>query len=92
MATRIGQLYDDDFPAWARQQARALRQLAGTRQNVGLDFAHLIEEVRDLGKSERDAVRSHVRTIIEHCLKLEHSRARAGSSRSRRRGSHSRTS
>ena len=75
MATRIEQLYEDDFPAWARQQARALRQLAETRPNTELDFAHLIEEVRDLGKSERDAVRSHLRTIIEHCLKLEHSSA-----------------
>jgi hypothetical protein len=75
MASRIEQLYEDDFPAWARQQARALRQLAGTRPDTEIDFAHLIEEVRDLGKSERDAVRSHLRTIIEHCLKLEHSSA-----------------
>jgi hypothetical protein len=75
MATRIEQLYEDDFPAWARQQARALRQLAGTRPNTELDFVHLIEEVRDLGKSERDAVRSHLRTIVEHCLKLDHSSA-----------------
>jgi len=28
-----------------------------------------------LGKSERDAVRSALRRIIEHCLKLEHSPA-----------------
>jgi hypothetical protein len=42
---------------------------------VGLDFPHLIEEVADLGTSQRDAVRSPLRRIIEHCLKLELSRA-----------------
>lgn len=31
--------------------------------------------MQDLGKSERGAVRRHVRTIIEHLLKLEHSAA-----------------
>jgi hypothetical protein len=75
MATRPEQLYEDDFYAWTREQARALRRLAGSRPNVALDFEHLIEEVEDLGTNQRDAVRSHLRTIIEHCLKLEWSRA-----------------
>ena len=75
MATRPEQLYEDDFYAWTREQARALRRLAESRPNVGLDLEHLIEEVEDLGTSQRDAVRSHLRTIIEHCLKLERSRA-----------------
>ncbi|MFO1048726.1 MAG: DUF29 domain-containing protein [Geminicoccaceae bacterium] len=75
MATRIERLYEKDFSAWTRHQARALRRLAATRPNADLDLEHLIDEVRDLGKSERDAARSQLRTIIEHCLKLEHSRA-----------------
>jgi hypothetical protein len=75
MATRPEQLYEDDFYAWTREQARALRRLAESRPNVGLDWEHLIEEVEDLGISQRDAVRSHLRTIIEQCLKLEWSRA-----------------
>jgi hypothetical protein len=70
VATRPEQLYDEDFYAWTRDQARALRRLAATRSNVALDFEHLIEEVADLGKSERFAVRSQLRRIIEHCLKL----------------------
>lgn len=76
MATRLDQLYEDDFYAWTRDQAKALRRLAETRPNDAVDFAHLAEEIRDLGKSERDAVRSHVRTVVEHLLKLEHSTAR----------------
>ena len=69
------ELYERDFVAWTRAQVRALRWLARSRPNERLDFDHLIEEIGDLGKSERDTARSHVRTIIEHCLKLRHSAA-----------------
>jgi Domain of unknown function DUF29 len=75
MATRIDELYEQDFYVWTQRQAEALRRLAETRPNVELDFPHLIEEVEDLGTSQRDAVRSQLRRIIEHCLKLEYSRA-----------------
>jgi hypothetical protein len=75
MATRLQKLYDEDFYVWTQRQAEALRRLAETRPNIGLDLPHLIEEVEDLGTSQRDAVRSQVRRIIEHCLKLEYSLA-----------------
>jgi hypothetical protein len=75
MATRLEKLYDEDFYVWTQRQAEALRRLAETRPNVGLDLPHLIEEVEDLGTSQRDAVRGQVRRIIEHCLKLEYSLA-----------------
>lgn len=45
------------------------------RANTGLDLERLADEVDDLAKSERDACRSAVRLILEHCLKLEHSPA-----------------
>ena len=76
MATQIDELYETDFYVWTQRQAEALRRLAATRPNVDLDFPHLIEEVEDLGTSQRDAVRSQLRRIIAHCLKLEYSRAR----------------
>jgi hypothetical protein len=75
MAIRIDELYEQDFYVWTQRQAEALRRLAENCPNVDLDFPHLIEEVEDLGTSQRDAVRSQVRRIIEHCLKLEYSRA-----------------
>jgi hypothetical protein len=75
VATRPERLYESDFYAWTRDQAKALRRLAATRPNVALDFEHLIEEVVDLGVSRRDAVYSQVRRIIEHSLKLEFSAA-----------------
>jgi Domain of unknown function DUF29 len=74
MATRVEKLYYEDFYVWTQRQATALRRLAETRPNVDLDFPHLIEEVEDLGTSQRDAVRSQLRRIIEHCLKLEFAR------------------
>ena len=75
MATRIkpttGHLYEQDFYAWSKAQAELLR--AG--RFADLDLEHLIEEVDDLGESLKRSVRSRIRTIIEHLLKLEYSPA-----------------
>lgn len=75
MAARLQQLYENDFFAWTQEQATALRRLAELRPNDELDLEHLIEEVEDLGAARRKAVRSQVRRILEHLLKLEHSPA-----------------
>lgn len=69
------QLYDVDFYAWTQQQAKELRRLARTRPNAALDLAHIAEEIRDLGKSERDAVFSLAQKVMEHFLLVEHSPA-----------------
>ena len=71
--SRTSDLYEQDFYAWAREQATLLR--AGRFEE--LDLAHLTEEVEDLGGSLYRSVRSRIRTIIEHLLKLEHSPAAA---------------
>lgn len=75
MATSPGRLYREDFYAWAKGQAEALRRLAETRPNVEIDFEHLIEEVEELGDNRLIAVRSQMRRLIEHLLKLEYSPA-----------------
>ena len=69
------QLYEADFYAWTREQAKELRRLARTRPNVPVDLAHIAEEIRDLGKSEYEAAFSLTQRIIEHLLLIEHSRA-----------------
>jgi hypothetical protein len=66
--------YDDDFYAWTQYQAEVLRTLP-TADNR-FDREHLAEEIEDLGNSYRDAVRSQVRRILLHFLKLAHSPAR----------------
>lgn len=76
LATRPADLYEEDFYAWTREQAAALRRLAVERRNLPLDLEHLAEEVEDLGKEQRNAVRSQLRRILERRLKLEHSPAR----------------
>jgi hypothetical protein len=75
MATRQEDLYDRDYYAWTQDQAAALHRLAAERWNGPLDLSHLAEEVEDLGRSTRNAVRSQIQRIIEHALKLEHSAA-----------------
>lgn len=76
MATRAARLYKQDFYAWTRDQAAALRRLAEQRWNGPLDLLHLAEEVEDLGSEQRWAVESQLERIIEHLLKLEHSPSR----------------
>jgi Domain of unknown function DUF29 len=75
MATRAEQLYKEDFYAWTRDQAAALRRLADQRWNGPLDLLHLAEEVEDLGSEQHNAVMSQLERIMEHLLKLEHSRS-----------------
>ena len=38
MASRIEDLYEEDFYVWTQRQAAALRRLAATRPNVDLDL------------------------------------------------------
>ena len=76
MATKAAELYEEDFYAWTRDQATALRRMAGDCWNGPLDLEHLAEEIEDVGSERRDAVRSQLRRIVEHLLKLEYSRAR----------------
>ena len=68
-----GPRYEDDFYAWTRYQAQVLRSMPVSDNRF--DREHVAEEIEDLGKSERDAVRSQIRRIIEHLLKLAYSPA-----------------
>jgi hypothetical protein len=73
MMTPGGPRYEDDFYAWTQYQAEVLRSMPAPDNR--LDREHVAEEIEDLGKSERDAVRSQIRRIIEHFLKLAYSAA-----------------
>ena len=68
-------LYETDFYAWTQRQARELRRFARSRPNLPLDLEHIAEEIADLGKEQRNALRSWTTRIIEHLLLLEHSPA-----------------
>src|SRR6266404_5842685 len=68
-----GPRYEDDFYAWTQHQAEVLRTMPASDNRF--DREHVAEEIEDLGKSERDAVRSQIRRIIAHLLKLAYSPA-----------------
>ena len=68
-------LYEDDFYAWTRVQAKELRRFARMRPNLPLDLGHIAVEIGDLGREQRNALRSWTTRLIEHLLLLEHSGA-----------------
>ena len=66
---RSRELYEQDLYAWSELQADLLRR----RRFAELDLDHVVEEIEDVGGSLYREVRSRIRTIMEHLLKLEHS-------------------
>ena len=71
--SRSGPNYDEDFYAWTQYQAEVLRAMPCDDNRF--DRENVAEAIEDLGKSERNAVRSEVRRIVEHLLKLHHAPA-----------------
>jgi hypothetical protein len=70
-------LYDTDFLAWSKEQAEALRSVARGGSNQALDWENLAEEIESLGVSQKTALRSQMRRLVRHLLKLEFSPATA---------------
>ncbi|MBW4620866.1 MAG: DUF29 domain-containing protein [Cyanosarcina radialis HA8281-LM2] len=60
-------LYDRDFQLWLD---RTIHQLKN-REFGSLDIEHLIEELTDLGKSEKNALRGNLTILLAHLLKLQ---------------------
>ena len=63
-------LYDTDILAWSKAQAERLRRVAAGERVNDLDWAHVIEEVEDVGKSQLSAVTSNLANAIAHALKV----------------------
>jgi hypothetical protein len=81
---RSSDLYEQDLHAWSVAQADLLRR----RRFAEVDLEHVVEEIDDVGASLYREVRSRIRTVMEHLLKLEHSATiepRAGWERTIRR-------
>jgi hypothetical protein len=57
--------YETDFYAWVTEQAGHLR----AKRWEALDLDNLIEELDTLGRSERNALWSHLRILLVHLLK-----------------------
>ena len=68
--------YETDFYLWTQQQADLLRQ--GLLSEV--DTAHLVDEIEDMGGSERHALGSYLKNILMHLLKWQYQPQRRGNS------------
>ena len=65
-------LYDEDILLWSEQQAAAIRKLGRRGRNVPneLDIENVAEEIEGVGRSELAAVKSHIRLVFLHLIKL----------------------
>lgn len=64
-------IYDDDFFAWTREQAAALREMPPHVVSARLDIAHVAEEIEDLGKRDLREVSSYLARLFEHIIKTK---------------------
>jgi len=64
----VSDSYLADFNAWIAQTTQLLRE----HRWHEIDVTHLIEEVEDLGKSERRAIASQLTRLLLHLLKWQY--------------------
>lgn len=64
----MSELYDRDFNLWTEQMAIAIRE-----RNVNkMDWDNLLQEIEDMTASQKRALRSYTKRLIEHVLKLKY--------------------
>ena len=68
--------YETDFYQWTQQQTDLLRQGAWS----ALDMENLIEEIDDMGRSQKNALQSYLFNVIMHLLKWQYQPDRRGAS------------
>jgi Domain of unknown function DUF29 len=64
------ELYERDYYTWTQEQARALRE----HRIEELDWANVAEEIEDLGKREKRALRSQLIRLLGHLIKFAYAR------------------
>jgi hypothetical protein len=60
-------LYEEDFQVWIDTTIQNLKK----REFESLDIENLIEELTNLGKSEKNALKSNLMILLAHLLKLK---------------------
>jgi hypothetical protein len=63
----VADLYETDYSRWLFENARLLRE--GRFSEV--DIANVVEELEDMGRSEKRALRSHIAVLLVHLLKWQ---------------------
>ena len=62
---RTTRAYERDFYAWTAEQAGALRRVKPDH----VDWENLAEEVESLGRSDKRAIGSDLKIVLEHLIK-----------------------
>ncbi|WP_019507562.1 DUF29 domain-containing protein [Pleurocapsa sp. PCC 7319] len=68
MNNQLKQLYYQDLNLWRQKIITAIQN----RKLENMDWDNLIEEINDMGASEKRALRSYTKRLIEHILKLKY--------------------
>lgn len=66
--TSTNNLYDRDYYLWLEHTAQLIRQ----GKFAEVDAANLIEEIEDMGRSEKRAVKSNLVVLLLHLLKYKY--------------------
>lgn len=61
------QLYDRDFYLWVEQMAIAVRN----RDLETMDWGNLLEEIEDIGKSEKRSLESYLERLAEPMVRTK---------------------
>src|SRR5580698_7276634 len=69
-------LYDQDFFAWAQEQAELLR--AGRLSEA--DIGHIAEEIESMGRAEKRELVNRLIVLLHHLLKWQFQPDRRGAS------------
>jgi hypothetical protein len=61
-------LYEQDYYLWIKQTVNLLQD----QKFSEIDLVNLIEEIKDMGKSEKRAINSNLRILLMHLLKYRY--------------------
>lgn len=68
MGSNMRATYQQDFYTWTLEQTSLLKQ----KRFDELDLEHIIEEIEDMGKSEKRALESYIENLLMHLLKWKY--------------------
>lgn len=68
--------HDRDFCLWIQETIRSLR--SGDLNEIEID--HLIEELEDMGNSQKDALESNLIRVLQHLLKWKYQKQKRSNS------------
>jgi 2-polyprenyl-6-methoxyphenol hydroxylase-like FAD-dependent oxidoreductase len=64
----LEKLHERDFNLWAEQMMIAVKN----QDLNAIDWKNLMDEIEDMGKSEKRSLESYLERLVEHILKLQY--------------------